>query len=171
MRVIPDNSFSILVDITAVYVKFKIDAFILFPTDGGFYHIKPTYTTVNDIKFDIPPLKGKIDEKGTARIFVLPDDKIQELVHMDYNFINNVLNVGAKLTKESEELPIGISITHEMPEEKPIGIMVVHEEEILEDIKLDMKSENKGDEKIVEIDMDLKEDTDNKRIKIDIFYK
>lgn len=86
MRVIPDSSFSILVDITAVYVKFKIDAFILFPMDSGYYHIKSTYTTVDEIKFDIPPLREKIKESGTARIFVLPDDKIQELVHMDYNF-------------------------------------------------------------------------------------
>jgi len=162
MKAIPNNSFSILVDITAVYVKFKIDSYIIFPMiDGGYFHIKPTYTTVNEIKFDIPPLRGKIEEKGRAKIFVLPDDKIQELVHMDYDFIDNILNLGARLTKESEKLPIGIGISMKSKNKT---------EEVSKGISIDMKSENKeeSEELPVEINMDLKEDT---RIKIDVFYK
>lgn len=137
MRILPTNKpFSLKVDISYAYVRFRVDGYILFPLEGqndAYAHIKNTHRAdIETLKFDILSLEalGNIKKKGTAIVYSVADNTLQELVEIDYRLLPP--EDDGKLRKyieESEKIIINIGdVDESKKEKKPVVVSLIMED-------------------------------------------
>jgi hypothetical protein len=123
MRRLPTNKrFSLSIGVTLLNVKKTLDAYILFPLLGeGYAHFNYSNMDGENIVFDIPELnRFSLEDRGTARVFVLPDDRIQELLHVDYDLIGETYSIKAVLKEDREvNKSVEVKFIEENKEIKP----------------------------------------------------
>ena len=139
MRLLPTNKpFSLKVDISYTNVRFRVDGYVLFPLEGqndAYVHVKNTHrANIDTLKFDIQSLEklGNVKKRGTAIVYSIADNTLQELVEINYKLLQSKNNKLEKYIQESGKIVISIGDIVEVKEvkkeKKPVIVSLIMEE-------------------------------------------